>query len=155
LEKGKVIDKLMSKSFQMNKYKGKFIVIENQFYQNVDVVRCHVSESYNTNFLGRLWAYFSFVFSSIYAGLFKIKGKYDVIVVTSPPLFVGITAYVLSRIKRLPFVFEIRDLWPESAIDTGILKNKTIIKFAFWFEKFIYKKATLINIEEIDKEKYC
>jgi len=128
------------------KYKGKFIVIENQFYQNVDVVRCHVSESYNTNFLGRLWAYFSFVFSSIYAGLFKIKGKYDVIVVTSPPLFVGITAYVLSRIKRLPFVFEIRDLWPESAIDTGILKNKTIIKFAFWFEKFIYKKATLINV---------
>jgi glycosyltransferase involved in cell wall biosynthesis len=128
------------------KYKGKFIVIENQFYQNVNVVRCHVSESYNTNFLGRLWAYFSFVFSSIYAGLFKIKGKYDVIVVTSPPLFVGITAYVLSRIKRLPFVFEIRDLWPESAIDTGILKNKTIIKFAFWFEKFIYKKATLINV---------
>ncbi|RTY86008.1 glycosyltransferase family 4 protein [Flavobacterium sp. RSP15] len=128
------------------KYKGKFIVIENQFYRNVDVVRCHVSESYNTNFAGRLWAYFSFVFSSIYAGLFKIKGKYDVIVVTSPPLFVGITAYVLSKIKRLPFVFEIRDLWPESAIDTGVLKNRGIIKFAFWFEKFIYKKATLINV---------
>jgi glycosyltransferase involved in cell wall biosynthesis len=128
------------------KYKGKFILIENQFYKNVDVVRCHVSESYNTNFLGRLWAYFSFVFSSIFAGLFKIKGKYDVIVVTSPPLFVGITAYVLSKIKGLPFVFEIRDLWPESAIDTGVLKNKVIIKFAFWFEKFIYKKATLINV---------
>lgn len=128
------------------KYKGKFISIEASFYENVDMVRCHVSESYNTNFLGRLWAYFSFVFSSIYAGLFKIKGKYDVILVTSPPLFVGITAFVLSKIKVLPFVFEIRDLWPESAIDTGVLKNKTIIKFAFWFEKFIYKKATLINV---------
>lgn len=128
------------------KYKGKFISIESSFYENVDVVRCHVSESYNTNFLGRLWAYFSFVFSSIYAGLFKIHGKYDVIVVTSPPLFVGITAFVLSKIKGLPFVFEIRDLWPESAIDTGVLKNKAIIKFAFWFEQFIYKKATLINV---------
>ncbi|MBK5209053.1 MAG: glycosyltransferase family 4 protein [Flavobacteriaceae bacterium] len=128
------------------KYKGKFISIEASFYKNVDVVRCHVSESYNTNFLGRLWAYFSFVFSSIYAGLFKINGKYDVILVTSPPLFVGITAYVLSKIKGLPFVFEIRDLWPESAIDTGVLKNNTIIKFAFWFEQFIYKKATLINV---------
>jgi len=128
------------------KYKGKFISIEASFYENVDVVRCHVSESYNTNFLGRLWAYFSFVFSSIYAGLFKINGKYDVILVTSPPLFVSITAFVLSKIKGLPFVFEIRDLWPESAIDTGVLKNKTIIKFAFWFEKFIYKKASLINV---------
>ena len=128
------------------KYKGKFINIEPGFYKNVNVLRCHVSESYNINFLGRLWAYFSFVFSSIYAGLFKIKGKYDVIVVTSPPLFVGITAFVLSKIKGLPFVFEIRDLWPESAIDTGVLKNKTIISFAFWFEQFIYKKATLINV---------
>lgn len=117
-----------------------------QFYDNVDVIRSHVSESYNVSFLGRLWAYFSFVFSSIYAGLFKAKGKYDVIVVTSPPLFVGITAYLLSKFKRTPFVFEIRDLWPESAIDTGVLKNGMIIKFAYWFEKFIYKRAKLINV---------
>ena len=128
------------------RYKNKFIYKDNQFYSNVDVVRCHVSESYNVNFLGRLWAYFSFVFSSIYAGVFKTKGKYDVILVTSPPLFVGITAYVLSKIKRIPFVFEVRDLWPESAIDTGVLKSKLIIKFAYWFEQFIYKKATLINV---------
>jgi glycosyltransferase involved in cell wall biosynthesis len=129
-----------------DRYKGKFIYKDNQFYKNVDVLRCHVSESYNVNFLGRLWAYFSFVFSSIYAGLFKTKDKYDIILVTSPPLFVGITAYVLSKIKGVPFVFEIRDLWPESAIDTGVLKNKIIIKFAYWFEKFIYNQATLINV---------
>ena len=129
-----------------DRYKSKYTYKDEQFYNKVDVVRCHVSESYNVNFIGRLWAYFSFVFSSIYAGLFKTKGKYDVILVTSPPLFVGITAYVLSRLKRVPFVFEIRDLWPESAIDTGVLKNGMIIKFAYWFEKFIYKKATLINV---------
>ena len=128
------------------KYKGKYVVVEKQFYKNVDVIRSHVSDSYNVNFLGRLWAYFSFVFSSIYAGLFKVKGKHDVIIVTSPPLFVGITAYVLSIFKRIPFVFEVRDLWPESAIDTGVLKNKLLIKFAFLFEKFVYKKASLINV---------
>lgn len=131
---------------KQERYKGKFIYKDNNFYENVDVVRCHVSESYNVSFLGRLWAYFSFVFSSIYAGLFITRKKYDVILVTSPPLFVGITAYVLSLIKRIPFVFEIRDLWPESAIDTGVLKNKQIISFAYWFEKFIYKKAKLINV---------
>ena len=96
--------------------------------------------------MGRLWAYFSFVFSGTYAGLFKVKEKYDVILVTSPPLFVGIIAYLLSAFKRTPFVFEVRDLWPESAIDTGVLTNKIIIKFAYWFENFIYKKADLINV---------
>jgi len=128
------------------KYKGKFTYKDLMFYKNVDVIRCHVSESYNINFIGRLWAYFSFVFSSIYAGLFITKGNYDIIIVTSPPLFVGITGYLLSRINRIPYVFEIRDLWPESAIDTGVLKNKLIIKFAFWFEGFIYKRAQLINV---------
>ncbi len=125
-------------------FKGKFIV--KRKHDKVDVIRCHVSESYNNGFLGRLWGYFSFVFSSIWAGLFSTKGKFDVILVTSPPLFVGITAYILSVIKRTPFVFEVRDLWPESAIDTGVVTNKWIIKFAFWFEAFIYKKAKLVNV---------
>ena len=131
---------------KIKRYKGKWTYSDKGFYPNVDVIRCHVSESYNLNFPGRLWAYFSFVFSSIWAGLFKTGRNYDVILVTSPPLFVGITAYVLSRLKRLPFIFEIRDLWPESAIDTGVLSNKFIIRFAFWFEQFIYRKATLINV---------
>ncbi|MFC4633319.1 glycosyltransferase family 4 protein [Dokdonia ponticola] len=128
------------------RYKKKYFYKDEQFYDNVDIIRSHVSESYNTNFLGRLWGYFSFVFSSTYAGLFKTKGKYDVIVVTSPPLFVGITAVILSLFKGLPIVFEVRDLWPESAIDTGVLKNKLIIKMAYWFENYIYKKAKLINV---------
>lgn len=127
------------------KYKAKY------FHQSINrdgvrVIRCHVSATYNKSFLGRLWAYFSFTFSSIWGGLRYLTGKYDVIVVTSPPLFVGITAYCLAVIKRTPFVFEIRDLWPESAIDTGILTNRLLIRFAFWFERFIYHKAQLINV---------
>jgi len=129
---------------KISEYKGKYFV--NKKHDIVNVWRCHVSESYNSGFWGRLWGYFSFVFSSIWAGLFKTKEKYDIILVTSPPLFVGITAYVLSRFKGIPFVFEVRDLWPESAIDTGVVTNKWIIKFAYWFEAFIYKKAKLINV---------
>ncbi len=58
-----------------NKFKGKYIAIEKDFYPNVDVIRSHVSSTYNSNFIGRLWAYFSFVFSSLYAGLFNAKKK--------------------------------------------------------------------------------
>lgn len=112
----------------------------------VTVWRCHVSESYNKNFLGRLWGYFSFMFSALWAGLFKAKGKFDVVVVTSPPLFVGASGWLISVFKRIPLVFEVRDLWPESAIDTGVLKNGLIIKLAYWFENFIYRKAKLINV---------
>lgn len=128
-----------------SEYKGKFTLIES-ISDNVKVIRCHVSEAYNKNFIGRLWAYFSFVFSSIYAGLFKIKEKHDIILVTSPPLFVGITGFILSRVKRIPFVFEVRDLWPESAIDAGVLTSRPLIKLSLWFEKFIYNKAENINV---------
>lgn len=126
------------------KHQGKFIVKE-EYEQGISVFRCHVSELYNSNFLGRLWAYFSFVFSSLWCGLFYLKQKPQVVLVTSPPLFVGITGLVLSKVKRIPFVFEIRDLWPESAIDTGVLTNKLIIKLAYWFEAKVYRNASLIN----------
>lgn len=125
-------------------YKGKYFVKKMQ--GQVNVQRTHVSESYNSGFLGRLWGYFSFMFSSLWAGLFKVKGKFDVVIVTSPPLFVGISGYLISRFKKVPMVFEIRDLWPESAIDTGVLNNKWIIKLAYAVEKCLYKKAKLINV---------
>ncbi|WP_236976857.1 glycosyltransferase family 4 protein [Membranihabitans maritimus] len=128
------------------KYQGQYFYKDKNFYPNVDILRCHVSEQYNTNFLGRMWAYFSFVFSGIWGGLFKVKDKFDIIVVSSPPLFVGIIAIALSKVKRIPYVFEVRDLWPESAIDTGVLRNKWLIRFAFWFEKVVYNNAKRINV---------
>src|SRR6187402_235973 len=128
------------------KYKGKKYH-KSEYAPGLDVLRCYVSPDYNTSFMGRLWAYFSFVWYGVWGTLLKLRDrKFDVIIATSPPLFIGIIAWVTSRIKRVPYVFEVRDLWPESAIDTGVLTNKFIIRFAFWFEKFIYKGAALINV---------
>lgn len=133
-----------NKSEKRPEYKG--IYFKKKQHGKIKVWRSHVSEAYNKNFIGRLWGYFSFMFSSLWAGIFKTKEKFDIVIVTSPPLFVGVSGYIISRIKRIPLVFEVRDLWPESAIDTGLLKNKMIIKLAYWFERFIYKKAKLINV---------
>jgi glycosyltransferase involved in cell wall biosynthesis len=129
---------------KIEEYKGKKFVLKQQ--GAVTVWRCHVSEAYNRHFAGRLWGYFSFMFSALFAGLFKVKGRFDAVIVTSPPLFVGITGYLISRIKRIPFIFEVRDLWPESAIDTGVLTNKMVIRLAYGVEGFIYRKADLINV---------
>jgi glycosyltransferase involved in cell wall biosynthesis len=125
-------------------YKGKWF--KNKKQGKVNVWRCHVSESYNTNFVGRLWGYFSFVISTLWAGFFKVKGDFDVIIVSSPPLFIGLSGLLLSKIKKTPYVFEIRDLWPESAIDTGVIRNSGIIKLAYFLESHIYNKARLINV---------
>ncbi|MCE6988975.1 glycosyltransferase family 4 protein [Dyadobacter sp. CY323] len=111
----------------------------------VKVIRCHVLHG-NQSFAGRLFGYLSFVFSSIWAGLFYAPKKYDLILVTSPPLFTGITALFLSRVKKIPFLLEVRDLWPESAIETGVLTNKNLIRLSHWFEQKLYKTARLINV---------
>ncbi len=133
-----------AKGTKLAQYKNKFIVREQEM-ENVEVLRCYVSESYNKSFIGRFWAYISFAVSSIWAGLFY-AGKCDVVICTSPPLTVGLTGWVLSKLKRVPMVFEVRDLWPESAIDTGVLANKSLIKMSYWLERKSYKSANWINV---------
>lgn len=125
-------------------YQGKYY--SKKVHDSVTVHRTHVSENYNKGFLGRLWGYFSFMFSSFWFGWRKLPKGFDVVVVTSPPLFVGLSGYLLSKINRAPMVFEVRDLWPESAIDTGVLTNKLVIKMAYRLERFIYNKSKLINV---------
>lgn len=125
-------------------HKGKWVIKED-YSPKVKLVRTYVSEAYNKSFLGRLWGYFSFTVSSLWAILFHVK-KHDVLIVTSPPLFVGITGILTKWMKRTPMVFEIRDLWPESAIDTGVLTNSLIIKSAYFVEKISYRFANRINV---------
>lgn len=127
------------------RYTNKYTYSE-QFDTNIRVIRTHVSKSYNKSFRGRLNAYFSFVFSGIYGGLFKARDKYDLILVSSPPLSVGIIALTLAFFKRRPFALEIRDLWPESAIDTGVLTNSTMIKWSYRLEALLYRKALVTNV---------
>ncbi|PUB10188.1 glycosyltransferase family 4 protein [Paenisporosarcina sp. OV554] len=126
------------------KYKGVWVTKE-QYSPKVNLIRTYVSEAYNKSFIGRMWGYFSFTVSSLWAILFHVK-KHDVLIVTSPPLFVGITGILSKFLKRTPLVFEIRDLWPESAIDTGVLTNSFLIKMAYFVEKMSYRFADKINV---------
>ncbi|MEK7172987.1 MAG: glycosyltransferase WbuB, partial [Patescibacteria group bacterium] len=88
------------------KYKRKWITKE-KIDKRITVLRCYVSKSYNKNFLGRLWAYLSFALSATWEGLFYVK-RPKIIIASSPPLFVAIPGYLISRIKRKPLIFEIR-----------------------------------------------
>jgi len=131
-------------SNKREEYRGKYYCKKK--HDEVTVHRTHVSETYNDGFLGRLWGYFSFMFSSLWYGWTKLPKGFDVVVVTSPPLFIGLSGYLISKLNRAPMVFEVRDLWPESAIDTGVVSNSFIIKISYMIESFIYSKSELINV---------
>jgi glycosyltransferase involved in cell wall biosynthesis len=111
----------------------------------IRVYRCHVSEAYNSSFLGRAWAYFSFAVSSSIAG-FCFASRPDVVVATSPPLTVAVTMTWLKWLLRCPAIFEVRDLWPESALDTGVLKPGKLANMLFRMEADAYRKADWINV---------
>lgn len=112
----------------------------------VEVIRCRIYGRYHRGFWGRLWGYISFALMALYAGMRFANAKYDRIIVTSPPLLAGIPGLLLSKWKRVPLVLEIRDLWPESAIEMGVLKNKWLISLSYGFEKYLYRKSKLINV---------
>lgn len=123
-------------------YKGKCYCKEEMNGLNIHRSWIYVSNS--KSIIPRLLNYFSFVFSSLWFGLFKIK-KQDVLLVESPPLFLGITAYLLSRAKGAKMIFNVSDLWPESAEKLEIINNKTLLSLATKLEEFCYRKSALIT----------
>jgi glycosyltransferase involved in cell wall biosynthesis len=84
------------------------------------------------------------MFSSFFVGL-SVTGV-DVIWGTSPPIFQGWTAWLLARLKRIPFLFEVRDLWPAFAIAVGVLHQKTLIGLSHWLESFLYRHADVVVV---------
>lgn len=125
------------------KYRGKFYMKER--LGNLTIIRTFVYASpKRREFIHGLLYYLSFALTSIF-GAFTIL-KHELIYVYSPPYFLGLSAYIIGKIFNIPYVLEINDLWPKSAIDMGIIKNRLIIKLARKIEKFIYQKAKKIFV---------
>lgn len=106
----------------------------------IKVIRTYVMAAANQGFFKRILCYMSFMFSSIIQGTRRV-GKQDLIIATSPQFFVGIAGYIISRLKKIPFVFEVRDLWPESIVQLGLIKNRLLIRSLEWIEMKLYKKS--------------
>jgi len=122
-------------------YKQHFLKTEK--IDGIKVIRTYVYPTANKGFIKRILSYISFMFSSIILGSWK-TGHVDIVIATSPHFFVAIAGYIISRLKGKPFVFEVRDLWPESIIQLGQIRNQYIIKALEAIESFLYKRAHLI-----------
>lgn len=133
-------------------YRNKIYVMDT--VEDIFVNRAWVYTSKRKNFLSRIGMYLSFsITASIYV-LFKWK-KFDIVYVTSPPLFVGLVGLFTKWVHpKTKFVFEVRDLWPDVAIEMGQLANPKFKKISFALEKRIYLKADMIvSVTERFKDK--
>ncbi len=123
-------------------YEGKDYV-----YEEIEGVPVHRSSIYlpkSKSIIQRLLNYFSFVYSSAIIGNKKI-GNIDVILCESPPLFLGYSALYLKRKKKAKLIFNVSDLWPESAEKLGVVTNKWMLKLAYRLEAKLYRQSVLVS----------
>lgn len=113
----------------------------------VRVLRCHVPESYGRSYRGRMWAFAGWTLSA--ASAWPKIPRPDVVIATSPPLVAVLPGYLLARAHRrpAPWVFEMRDLWPESAVTTGVLKEgAALTRLLYALERWGARKADRVNV---------
>lgn len=121
-------------------YKNKWY--DSEVIDGINVVRVKTFISANEGIFLRTIDYLSFMFSSFFAGLFQKKP--DVILATSPQFFTSISGWLLATVRRRPFIFELRDLWPISIVAVGVMRKSYIIKLLEKLELFLYKKSDAI-----------
>jgi glycosyltransferase involved in cell wall biosynthesis len=110
----------------------------------IRVLRTWVLATRGRGFLSRILNYLSFPVFSLLA--IRTLGRTDVIYVQSPPLFTGLAALWFSRLKRAPFIFNVSDIWPQSAVELGVLRNRFAIRLSEVLERHIYRRAARITV---------
>lgn len=110
----------------------------------ITILRTYATRSIHRSFVHRMIGFFSFMLSSFWAGI-HVRNV-DLVWGTSPPIFQGLTALLLARIKGVPLLFEIRDLWPAFAVQVGVLRNPFLIRLSEWLERFLYRHADQLMV---------
>lgn len=130
-------------------YKNYFHHVE--VMSGIRVVRVKTYITANEGFLRRTLDYMSFMLSSVLAGLFEKRP--DVLVATSPQFFCACAGWLLSVLRGLPFVFELRDLWPATILAVGAMKRGCVIRLLEWIELFLYRHADgIVSLTEAFKK---
>jgi glycosyltransferase involved in cell wall biosynthesis len=128
---GKIYDGYQNKLYQTETIEG------------IKVIRVWSYITANEGFLKRILDYLSFCFTSFWAALFTPT---DVIIATSPQFFTAVSGFLAALLKRKPWIFEVRDLWPESIKAVNAMSNSTIIHWLEKLELFLYRRANKVVV---------
>ena len=123
-------------------YRGRRTMEETM--DGIRVLRTPVYATPNKGFVRRILNHLSFAASSLMA--VRRTGPVDVIFVESPPLFIGLAALAYRRLKRAPYIFNVSDIWPQSAVELGALRNRLAIRMAEWLEMHLYRQAARVTV---------
>jgi glycosyltransferase involved in cell wall biosynthesis len=125
-------------------YRGRWITRQRD--GDVLVIRCFVPSSYARSYFWRRLGYATFTLSASFAAL--VAPRADVVIATSPPIVVVLAGWLKAKVSGLhtPWVFEVRDLWPESAVTTGVVSPRAVMtRFFYALEAWACRSAALIN----------
>ena len=110
--------------------------------EGVEVIRVWTYITANAGFAPRILDYLSFMTASFLAGLF-VRGP-DTVVATSPQFFTAVAGWALSKVRRRPFVFELRDLWPETILAVDAMRAGVLVRCLEGLARFLYRQADLV-----------
>ena len=110
----------------------------------ITILRAYTYPALHRSFAFRILSFFSFMLSSFTVAL-GVKNV-DLVWGTSPPIFQGLTAWAVARLKRRPFLFEVRDLWPAFAVAVGVLRQPLLIRLSEGLERFLYRHADQVVV---------
>ena len=123
-------------------YKQK--IIQREIIEGVEVIRVPIYPSHDTSAIKRIFTYVSFALSASTIGLFAVR-KADVMYVYHPPGTIGIPAVLIKYLRRIPSVYDVLDIWPDSLAFTGMVNNKLVLKIISIYSKFVYKLMNRIT----------
>ena len=105
----------------------------------VKVIRVKSYIAANEGFLKRILDYVSFMVTGGIAAMFQRRP--DILISTSPQFFCAVAGWIVSRLRRLPWIFELRDLWPASIVAVGAMKEGLLIRMLYWIEMSMYRAS--------------
>lgn len=118
-------------------------LIARETMEGVTVLRNWLYATPNEGLVRKTLSHLSFMVSALVLGYARL-GAADVIIASSPSFFAVISAWIMSRMRKIPFVFEVRDLWPAVFVDLGVLTNPFVIRALESVEMFLYQRAALV-----------
>lgn len=125
-------------------YRGR--VLAREVFDAVNVVRTWIYATPNKKIVRRSLAYVSYALSAVSLGQWFAPAP-DVVVATSPPILVALAGFLIARLRGAPFVFEVRDLWPESIVAVGALpEGHRAVAAMRSLEEFLYREADRIVV---------
>jgi len=111
----------------------------------IPIVRLPLMPDHSASGLRRMLSYTSFMVSASLLGPFAAS-QADVMYVWHPPLTIGVSAWTIGLMRRIPFVYDVRDLWPEAIAATGMMSNPMLLRGLGALERFVYRRAAAIGV---------